>query len=222
MIMKQFLLFFVLFGATCSIVAQTEENLFDWQDNATVVAKERFMGLYRGKYSNDPTHVYKSFDVSIDGKNSYVLKIKGFDKTMGGNFDAFEIYYNGKRILEYFSSDLLYDVRYITRGKSNDYFIKVPLSDDSFALLFGGWLFGSGDETTEMIIVVVSKGHANVIFDDYAYAYKYTPGENFSIEFVDDINGLQDLFSFSESFLRTRTKHKIWREGNMLKYKSWK
>lgn len=27
---------------------------------------------------------------------------------------------------------------------------------------------------------------------------------------------------FSEAFLKSRTKHKIWKEGYMLKYKSWK
>jgi hypothetical protein len=63
-----------------------------------------------------------------------------------------------------------------------------------------------------------------VVFDDNAYAYKYTPGEHFSIEYVDDINGLRAIGSpgFTDSYLKKRTKYKIWREGNMLKYKSWK
>lgn len=215
---------FFLLGITCSIGAQTEENVFEWQANNEIAAKNEFLPLYRGKYSNDPTYVYKEYDVSINNQDSHKLKIKGFDKTMSKTFDAFEIYHNGKRILEYFSSDLLYDVRYITVKASEAYYLKVPLSDDSFALLFGGWLFGSGDETTEMIIAVVSGDKAKVVFDDYAYAYKYTPGENFAIEYVDDINGLydNDPIVFTESFLKTRTKHKIWKEGNMLKYKSWK
>ena len=222
--MKRFAFVVLLISIACSIWAQAEENLFEWQTNQAV-AKEKFLKFHIDQSrKNRPTFVYKKLDVPTSGSDKYYVNITGVNKEMSeyGDYDMFEIYHNDKKILEHIPHALLYDVRYITRGKSNDYFIKVPLSDDSFALLFGGWLFGSGDETTEMIIVVVSKGHANVIFDDYAYAYKYTPGENFSIEFVDDINGLQDLFSFSESFLRTRTKHKIWREGNMLKYKSWK
>ena len=57
-----------------------------------------------------------------------------------------------------------------------------------------------------------------------AYSYKYTSGENFSMEYVDDVEGLYDSYTveFTENFLKPRTKYKIWREGNMLKYKSWK
>ena len=136
---------------------------------------------------------------------------------------GFEIYHEGKKILDYLSYGHLFDVRYITEEKCRDYFIKVTLSNESFALFFGGWLFG-GDETPEMVVVVVSGDKAKVVFDDYAYAYKYTPGEHFSIEYVDDINGLRAIGSpgFTDSYLKKRTKYKIWREGNMLKYKSWK
>ena len=140
-----------------------------------------------------------------------------------GTFDGFEIYHEGKKILDYLSYGHLFDVRYITEEKCRDYFIKVTLSNESFDLFFGGWLFG-GDETPEMVVVVVSGDKAKVVFDDYAYAYKYTPGEHFSIEYVDDIEGLYDSYTveFTESFLKSRMKYKIWREGNMLKYKSWK
>lgn len=222
--MKRLLFLIAFLGTISSFRAQTEENLFEWQTNHEIVSKGKFLELYRGKYSDSPTYVYKNYVVSTGDNDSYSVKIKGFDKVMSDTFDAFEIYHNGKRILEYFSSDLLYDVRFITMKSSKDYFVKVPLSTDSFALFFGGWLFGSGDETPEMIVVVVSGDKAKVVFDDYAYAYKYTPGENFSIEYVDDINGLYDIGSpgFTEDYLKKRTKYKIWREGNMLKYKSWK
>ena len=111
----------------------------------------------------------------------------------------------------------------MTVNASKDYFIKVPLSNGSFALFFGGWFFGCG-EAPEMIVVVVSGDKAKVVFDDNAYAYKYTPGEHFSMEYVDDVEGLYDSYTveFTESFLKSRMKYKIWREGNMLKYKSWK
>ena len=73
-------------------------------------------------------------------------------------------------------------------------------------------------------MVVLSGDKAKVVFDDNAYAYKYTPGEHFSMEYVDDVEGLYDSYTveFTESFLKSRMKYKIWREGNMLKYKSWK
>lgn len=224
--MKRLLFLIFYLGTACSICAQTGENIFEWGTDHAIVAKNKFLELYKGLYTDYPTHIYKDYDISINEHSSYKLKIKGFDKTMPytGEFDGFEIYHNGKKILDFLSYGHLYDVRYLTLEKLNDYYIKVPLSEDSFALFFGGWLFGSGDETPEMVIAVVSADKAEVVFDDEAYAYKYTLGENFSIEFVDDINGLYDNESieFTESFLKSRTKYKIWREGNMLKYKSWK
>lgn len=222
-------LLFLIFnvGIVCSICAQTGENIFEWGTDQTIVIKRKFLEMYKGLYTNDPTYPYKEYDISTNVHYSYKLKIKGFDKTMPytGEFDSFEIYHNGKKILDFLSYGHLYDVRYLTLEKLNDYYIKVPLSEDSFALFFGGWLFGSGDETPEMVIAVVSADKAEVVFDDEAYAYKYTLGENFSIEFIDDINGLHyenDTVVFTDSYLKSRTKYKIWREGNMLKYKSWK
>ncbi len=71
---------------------------------------------------------------------------------------------------------------------------------------------------------IPTEGKAKVVFDNYTYAYKFTPAPNFTIEFIEDISGIgEDSEIYKKpSFLRSRTKHKIWREGNMLKYKSWK
>lgn len=225
--MKQLLFLITLFGVSCSIVAQTEENLFEWGTGNSIVVKDKFLGLYSEEGFGDiPLYTYKEYDVSSDNGDSYRLKLMGANTEMPihGNYDLYEICYKNKTILRHYPHDLLYDTRFISVDKSTDYFIKVPLSDDSFALFFGGWLFGSGDEATEMVVVVVSGGRAKVVFEDYAYAYQYTPGDNFSLEFIDDINGLYDIDSigFSESYMKVRTKYKIWKEGNMLKYKSWK
>lgn len=226
--MKRLLFLIAFLGTICSIWAQTEENLFEWEAGNSIVAKPKFLGLLRSQELPDmPLYTYMEYEVHSNNGDSYCIKMRGVgnkEMSVGGDYDFFEIYHNNKKILEYFPSDLLYDVRYITVNADKDYFIKVPLSNNSFALFFGGWLFGSGDETTEMVIVVVSGNQAKVVFDDYAYAYKYTSGENFSIEYVDDINGLYDNIDikFTDSFLKSRTKYKIWKEGNMLKYKSWK
>ena len=93
----------------------------------------------------------------------------------------------------------------------------MPLSNDSFALFFGGWPFDGGD-APEMVIVIVVGDTARVVYDDRAYAYKYSSGKSFAIEYVTEI----DELPITDSFLKNVTKHKIWREGNMLKYKSWK
>ena len=220
--MKRLLFFIILSVMMCPIWAQGEENLFEWQ-SGSIIAKERFLKCYKEMYTDYPTHVYKEYKISM-GIHDYIVKIKGFEETMDlGGYDGFELYHEDKKILDYLSYEFLYDVRYITVDKCRDNFIKVPLSEDSFALFFGGWLFGSGGETPEMVVAVVSGNTAKVVFDDYAFAYKYTPGENFAMEYVDDINGYVDNSSqFTESLLKTLTKYKIWKEGNMLKYKSWK
>lgn len=225
--MKRLLFLVVFTRIVCSICAQTGEDIFEWGVDNTIVAKNKFLDLYSNDDFGDiPLYVYKEYKISSGNNDSYSVRIMGANKEMSihGNYDLFEIYYKNKSILKHIPYGLLYDVRYITVENSKDYFVKVPLSGDSFALFFGGWLFGDG-ETTEMTVVVVSSGRAKVVFDDYAYSYKYTPGENFSIEFVDDINGLHyenNKVVFTENFLKSRTKYKIWREGNMLKYKSWR
>ncbi len=77
-----------------------------------------------------------------------------------------------------------------------------------------------------MIVVVVNKDKATVVFDRPACAYSFTPAPNFAIEFTEKVSyttivleGLEmpgDIIPAPNA-----TKHKIWKEGNMLKYKSW-
>ncbi|MCF0235757.1 MAG: hypothetical protein HUK09_03430 [Bacteroidaceae bacterium] len=62
------------------------------------------------------------------------------------------------------------------------------------------------------------------MFDNFVYAYKYTPAPDFCIEYIDNISDLvtQNLVHPTPAILKKLTKHKIWKEGNVLKYQSWK
>ncbi len=216
--MKRFAFVVLLISIACSIWAQAEENLFEWQTNQAV-AKEKFLKFHIDQSrKNRPTFVYKKLDVPTSGSDKYYVNITGVNKEMSeyGDYDRFEIYHNDKKILEHIPHALLYDVRHITAENCDDYFITVPLSNDSFALFFGGWFYPDGTPP-EMVVVVVTGDTAKVVYDDYAYAYKYTPGENFAIEYVKDTED----YIVTES-IQNLTKYKIWKEGNMLKYKSWK
>ena len=145
------------------------------------------------------------------------------DRTDRENYDGFSIQHKGKNLLTYYTGDPLYNCGNITLWKDKSRFLQIPLDNKSFALCFGGWIYDQ-DKAPELVIVVVSDGKAQVVFDNYAFAYKYTPAPKFSIEFVDDWSGIgedPDIYK-KPSFLHGRTKHKIWREGNVLKYKSWK
>ena len=80
--------------------------------------------------------------------------------------------------------------------------MQIPLDDKSFALCFGGWFYYGQDEAPELVIVVVSEGKAKVVFDNYAFAYKYTPAPNFSIEFVNDWSGIEgDTEIYKKTFI---------------------
>ena len=223
--MKRLLFLIAFWGTISSIWAQTVENLFEWQTNHVIVSKDKFLRMQRENNSYNSISAYKDYDVSIDGSDSYVVRLIGLDETTAdlGSCDGFEIYHDGKRLLGHLAGEYIYNVESITIDADNSRFIKVPLSDNSFALFFGVWPYDGGD-APELVIAVVSGDKAKVVYDGRALAYKYTPVPNFSIEFVETVGNLYEKspLEFTESFLKERTKHKIWREGNMLKYKSWK
>ena len=218
-----------------SLEAQTVD-LFEWSQGAAS-AKQKFI-----TYNNEATghsipssiavHVYKESEISSpNGKLNYRIRLHGtnnaqyFSET--GCYDAFSIVDDGGRtLLTRWGHDVLSTVENQTMSSvPKAYFIQVPLDDERFALVFGGLQYEFDDGASEMIIVVVSKDKATVVFDGPAFAYKYTAPPNFSMEFTDDVNGLlnnEGKYTISDAVLKSHNKYKIWREGNLLKYKSWK
>ncbi len=63
----------------------------------------------------------------------------------------------------------------------------------------GGWYYGYG-EAPETIIVIVKEGTAQIVFDNYAYAYKYQTPPDFSMEFVDDVTWNEDHYELSGDY----------------------
>lgn len=181
------------------------------------------------------TSVYTYKELSMKSKNgedTYMLKLMKckseyvFTST-DTPYDYFSIWFDGHEIFKLVPSDPMYTVKYITTGKDKQYYYQVHLDDDSFALFLGGWLYGY-DEAPQMLIILCHNGQADLVYYDYSYTYKFTPGEDFSIECVSNCDWMEDC-DYSAGFarphdsvLKTLSKHKIWKEGNMLKYKSWK
>ena len=212
-------------------IAQTAQSIFEWKSGSEISAKRMFFPLIKGSYAVSPgdplakLYVLHSYTVKSSHGEAYTVKINSLNDPRKDreDYDGFSILYNGKNILTYYTGDPLYNCGNITLRRNKSRFLQIPLDDKSFALCFGGWIFDQ-DEAPELVIVVVSDGKAQVVFDNYAFAYKYTPAPKFSIEFVDDWSGIgedSDIYK-KPSFLHGRTKHKIWREGNVLIYKSWK
>ena len=228
MIRPILLVLFSLVGLTG--IAQTAQSIFEWKSGLEITTKDIFLPLIKYSYTvslDDPKYkVYTlhTYTVKNPQGEAYTIKLNSVDDPRSNreNYNGFSIEYKGKSILTYYT-DLLYNCGNITLWKDKSRFLQISLDNKSFALCFGGWIFDQ-DEAPELVIVVVSDGKAKVVFDNYAFAYKYMPAPNFSIEFVDDWSGIgedPDIYK-KPSFLHGRTKHKIWREGNVLKYKSWK
>ena len=113
--MKRFAFVVLLISIACSIWAQAEENLFEWQTNQAV-AKEKFLKFHINQSrKNRPTFVYKKLDVPTSGSDKYYVNITGVNKEMSeyGDYDMFEIYHNDKkywntfRMPFYMMSDIL-------------------------------------------------------------------------------------------------------------------
>ncbi len=214
--------------------AQEEENLFTW-NGKNVIEKSQFMPLFSSEWTIPPSfpqYDLKEFALHTpDGRDTYILKLIRFDNCNYSDpatpYDRFVLSHNGQVLINY-SPESMQTVARQTMNKSNAYYLQIPLEDNAFALLLGGWYYGYG-EAPETIIVIVKEGTAKIVFDNYAYAYKYQAPPDFSMEFVDDVTWNEDHYELSGDYqipsaaaLKTRTKHKIWREGNVLKYKSWK
>ena len=214
-----------------SIAAQTNQSIFEWKSATEIVTKEKFCPLVRESYTVSPSdpkckvYTLHSYTVKNQQGDIYTIKLNSVADSNPNreNYDGFSISFLGHHLLTFYTAAPLYNSEYITTGKSKAHFIQVPLDNKSFALLFGGWLYGI-DDAPELVIVVVSGNKAKIVFDNYAFAYKYTPSPTFSIEYIDNIEDRVELNldRRTPAVLKKRTKYKIWKEGNILKYKSWK
>ena len=212
-----------------SATAQTVD-LFN-REGKDIIPKEQFIAFYEKEsifdYAKEKkTHIYKEFDTtSPNGIYQYKISIGGLSpNSENGIYENLNISYKEKNILHQYGYNPLWDVSLLTMNKDDrNYYIKVPLDDNSFALLFAGLVFDGDDEAGEMIVVVVNQDKATMVYDRPACAYSFTPAPNFAIEFTEKIDDIlnTDGYAIGTKADMKATKHKIWKEGNMLKYKKW-
>ena len=221
------MLFCVLFSQN-ALFGQVE-NLFTYS-NGNINNKSKFISQFSVEVNSTklPTNVkVYTYNEEIIS-NEYSLAFCGTSPSLNAGIDFIRIYDSSKRLLiDHAGYSPLENVHYLTmKNNDNSKYIKVPLDSETFALIFGGVTFDGDDDAPEMVIIVVHKNQAKVVFDNRALAYSYTPAPNFSIEFVDTLNWVEDsegyVMDVTAEPLSSKTKHKIWKEGNMLKYKSWK
>lgn len=192
-----------------------------------IVAKSAFVDVAGDNGIEVPAsmiHTYKKFSVKTANR-SYNVLLQGTDSQMqeNGMYECFSITTSdGKTLLTQWGKNPLCKVGNLTQVKNTDeFFIQVPLDDESIALIFAGWLFETSNEAGEMIVVVVNRDEATVVFDKPAFGTSYMPHPKFSLSFVSDVFWPDDESADPKAItIPPFLKYEIWKQGNMLKYRS--
>lgn len=201
-----------------------------------VIAKAQFFTLTKMNESNSVPAGVKVYEHNAGtekaGNYSYSILGVNCDEpsfTYGDPFEGIRIYTTTghKLLLERWGHSPLRDISWITMNPSTKkQYLAVPLDNETTAFFFGGTIFDGDKDAPELMIAVAHKNQAKVVYDGRALVYSYTPSPQFSIEFVETMNWKQNEYGNDETPtaepLSSRIKHKIWKEGNMLKYKQWK
>ena len=224
----------VTFCTALTVCAQTTD-LFQYVGSNGIQSKAAYISEY-SRETNSQTipsdvkiYTYENIELYSPSKqNKYNLKLIGFQSTGEDGFEGIRLYDNsGRLLLTHWGYSPLRDISYISmKSTGAPKYTTIPLDDSSFAIVLGGIVYDSDDNSPEMLIVVVKGNQAKVVFDGPAFAYSYTSAPNFSVEFVDVMSWGKNAYGNDDNPtaepLSSKTKHKIWKEGNMLKYKSWK
>lgn len=176
------------------------------------------LNLYQLYYVQSLNHNY-TWQVKIMGQ-------EGVPESESHYYNHFDIVgNNGTVILRRYGEDdfLTTTMELSMDNKRNNYFEKIPLDTVSYALVFCGRRDYYADVPGEMIIVVVNKNEATVVYDDYATAITPTnfDSENFQMYFLKDLSGLynpsMEKYDTSSANLGERTFYRLRKDGDMLK-----
>ena len=218
----------------CLVSCKTQEgeNIFSYQ-NGQVFAKEKFI-----KIGNDlntqgwldtcwamPKYIVSSADICSENEEyDYQVQCINFSPTESSETDyefiAIKSYNSGNFIFKRIGYGTLTKIKNSFNINANANFLQVPLNEETFALIFTGLQYM--EEPNELMIVVVNKNNATLVYDGRAEVLNYSPYPNFSIEFVETLDWIvyednsSDFVPCSDC-----PKHRIWQEGNMLKYTTW-
>ena len=215
----------------------SETNLFEWS-NGNIVPKSIFIELDDQPSENSLTSVgyapntYHSFSISsLNSNYNYTIQIKGQgieDETK--RYELFTITdNNGNTIYKRFGYDPLTTTQWLS-GDDNDtnYFRKIDLNEDCFALIFAGWYHYYDDNPGEMIIIIVNRNVATLVYDGNAVAISPTNFDSncFSMDYVKDAENLRNQetgeMEITPAKLAGRTKYTLYKEGDMLKIREWR
>lgn len=237
---KRFFSLFVI-ALLCVTTCIAEQNLFTWE-NGSVIARNQYI-IYNTQLSSsmllsieNSKKLLHTFSISSNNNqyqcNVQIVGTQGEDEDGSLCYNQFEIrniYNNNGLIFKKRGTGLpLTTTRWLSCDDGdNNYFRKIDLDNDSYALIFAGWLSGWEERLGEMIIVVVSKNYATLVYDGPAKAIIPTDfdSDSFSMDFITDGTGLIDpetgLLDITPAKLAERTKYRLYKDGNVLKIASW-
>lgn len=235
-----FSLVFMTLSFVTTCVAQTMD-LFTWQNGTVIPSSSSFI-----KYDHQPSaarlaemqskaKLLHSIPVQCQSGqykcNVQILGTQGIDEDESHCYYQFELrdqYQNTLLFTRRGSYLPLTTTRALSKNYGDlNYFRKIDLDNDTYALIFCGWITGYDDELGEMIIVIVSKNVATLVYDGPAAAI--TPADfnsgSFSMDIVTDGTDLFDsetgLLNITPQTVGNRTKYRIYKSGNILKVTSW-
>jgi hypothetical protein len=214
-----------------------DQTLFSWS-NGKVVEKEAFLPLlqrvsqqfFQYYYSISTTY-YSYTCSSANGAYRCNIQLSGTSPQMQNNrYEIINLFREGDGggSIGWYLNEPLTTTQWLS-GDENDthFFRKIDLDDNSYALIFAGWFFNQGPPG-EMIIFVISKNVASIVYHDYAYAITPTDfdSDSFSMDFVKDLSRLIDPttedVSLTPARLARTTKYTLYKDGNNLRIKEWR
>ena len=166
MAMKAIFLILTVFCSFSFVTAQREKSIFEYGETE-VITKSEYMTPFYFDYQGVSSYLFKSFTISSeDNKYSYIVKLSNYEGTEndGGFYRIIDIEYENKNILNLKQSDGWDKLKERIRPyASNDYFLAIPLTRTSTALIFVGYPYNSQPEL--LTIVVLNKDKAMLVFN---------------------------------------------------------
>lgn len=240
--MKKFIFVFVVFAQICALncLTQTEDLFHRKESDSSVLAFDKFL-----KYLSQPddslllamnhqTFIHQTTTVYSPNLN-YHHQIEIRSEYNDPEFDEYVLIRildsNNRVIFKRYGIDNLTTTKLLSRkNNDHDFYIQIPLDGNSYALIFAGWYWYPSIVPGEMIIVVVNKNVATLVYAGVAASISpngYTlTSDSFSMDFVSDLSGMvlnEETGQFEEvgEGLSGKTKYTLYKDGAMLKIRTW-
>ena len=236
--MRKVLLLSQIMMFWCAITCVAQQNLFTWVDGNVVadsnyiVYEERQLSpsMISGIAKTSRTlHSYQVSSLNNEYECDVNIVTNNIEDDDPYCYEQFDIKSkSGSLIFRRRGIGPLTKTFHLSRDYNDvNYFRKIDLNNDSYALFFTGWCYGIDDDLGEMVIVVVSKNVATLVYDGPAAAITPTNfnSSSFTMDFVTDGTGLKDietgLLDITPEKLVGKTKYRLYKDGDVLKIVSW-